>query len=121
MCLFHVSVRISNKETPCSNEATDQFKVTSSNSSLRLLRLCINMYLISVPRYRFLILDTHHPETLYIYLSESDRIRRYFWKPKTVREQKKYGKYCNCGVQVGVMVKALSYNRKVAGSIPDCH
>ena len=25
MCLFHIAVRISNKETPCTTEATDRF------------------------------------------------------------------------------------------------
>jgi len=36
-----------------------QYIVTSA------VGVCVRSYLISVPRYKFLILDTHHPHTIF--------------------------------------------------------
>ena len=54
----------------------------------RLVR--IRSCLKSDLRCKFLILNTCHPDTLY--LREQVRIRGYFSKPKGVREQKGLGK-----------------------------
>ena len=54
--------------------------------------MCVRSYLISVVRYKFLILDTYHPHTIF-YLSKDVRIRGYFSKPKGIGEQKKSAKH----------------------------
>ena len=40
--------------------------VKSCNALLRMLPACISSYLKSVLRYKFLILDTYKPDTLYL-------------------------------------------------------
>ena len=66
MCLFSMTVRISNQATPCTNEAgNNQFKVKPRYALLCKQLLCIRGYLTSVLRYNFLILDTHHPDTIF--------------------------------------------------------
>jgi len=40
--------------------------VKSCNALLRKLPVCILSYLKSVLRYNFLILDTYHPDTVYL-------------------------------------------------------
>jgi hypothetical protein len=56
---------------------------------------CIVSYstglLNSVLRSNFLILATHHPDILYLYLSKEVRIRVYFSTPEGVHEQKRLG------------------------------
>ena len=52
-------VRISNKKHPVTmKRPVILIKVTPTIASLRMLLLCINMCLKSIPRYRFVILDT---------------------------------------------------------------
>jgi len=41
-------------------------KVQTCNSMLRMLLVCIRSYLKSVLRHKYLILDTYHPDTLYL-------------------------------------------------------
>jgi len=41
-------------------------KAKSCNALLRMLLVCISIYLKSVLRYTFLILDTYHPDTIYV-------------------------------------------------------
>jgi hypothetical protein len=66
MYLFRITVRLSNQETPCTDEASNsQFKVKSCYALLRKQMLCIHGYLKSLLRYKFLILDTHHPDTIF--------------------------------------------------------
>jgi len=66
MCLFRMTVRISNRATSSTNEAgNNQFKVKSCYALLCKQLLCIRSYLKSVLRYKFLILDTHHPDTIF--------------------------------------------------------
>ena len=63
--------------------------VKSCNALLHMLcvlLLCISIYLKSVLRYTFLILDTYHPVILY-YVSKDVRARGYFLKPEEAREQ----------------------------------
>jgi hypothetical protein len=48
----------------------------------------IRIYLKSVLRCKYLILNTCHPDTHYTYVSKDVRILGYFSKPKGVREQK---------------------------------
>ena len=64
-------------------------KVKSCNALLRMLLVCTRSYLKSVLRYKFLILDTYHPDTIYV--SKDVRIRRYFSKANGAREQKAWG------------------------------
>jgi len=40
------------------------FKVKSCNALLRMLLVCYNIYLKSVLRYKFVIFDTCHPDTI---------------------------------------------------------
>jgi len=47
-------------------EAKVLIKAKSCNSLLHMLLLCICSYLKSVPRRKILILDTHHPDTIYL-------------------------------------------------------
>jgi hypothetical protein len=73
-----------------------------------MLLVCIGSCPKSVLRYKFFILDIHHPNTLYsheqgcedpwlffeakthcIHMSKDVRIRGYFSKPKLARKQKK--------------------------------
>jgi len=66
MCLFRMTVRISNQATPCTNEAgNNQFKVKSRYALLCKQLLCIRNYLKSVLGYKFLILGTYHPDTIF--------------------------------------------------------
>jgi hypothetical protein len=47
-------------------------------------------YLKSVPRYKFLILDTYHLDTIY-YMSKNVRNHGYFSKPEGVCKQNSLG------------------------------
>jgi hypothetical protein len=57
------------KKPPVPHEASgDQFnKVKSWNELLQMLLVCIRTYLKSVPSYNLLILDTYHPDILYLH------------------------------------------------------
>jgi hypothetical protein len=55
-----------------------------------MLLVCIRSYLKSVLRYKFLILDTYHPDTLYL-REQGCEDSGYFSKPKGVRAQKSLG------------------------------
>jgi hypothetical protein len=58
-------------------------KVKSCNALLRMLLVCMNMYLKSDLTYKFLILNTYHPDTPHLdYMSKDVRIRGYFSKRK---------------------------------------
>ena len=52
-----------------------------------MLLVCIRSYLNSVLGYKCLILDTYHPDTLYL----RERIRGYLEKAKGVREEESLG------------------------------
>ena len=56
-----------------------------------MLLVCVCGYLQSVLRYKFLIFDTYHPDTLYCYSRKYVRIRGYCWTRKGVREQTRLG------------------------------
>jgi len=73
-------------------------EVISCNSLLIMGLVRVHRYPKLVPRYKFFILDTYHPRTIYNYVSKDVRIRRYFSKPKGVREQKMFGKHCPRGI-----------------------
>jgi hypothetical protein len=67
-------------------------KVKSCNTLLRMLLLCIGGYLKSVLRYKFVIPDTYHSDTLY--LSEQGCEDPWlFSKPKGGPRAKKSGKH----------------------------
>jgi len=55
-----------------------------------MLLVCICIYLKSLLRYKFLILDIKSSGH-YMYVRNDMRIRGYFLKPKGVREQKHLG------------------------------
>jgi hypothetical protein len=55
------------------------------HSLLRMLLVCIRIFLKSVLRYKYLILDSCHPDTIYV--SKDVRIR-YFSKPRRVSKQR---------------------------------
>jgi len=64
---------------PTKREAFSIIRVKSCNTLLHMLLVCVRSYLISVLRYKFLIFDTYHPDTLYLR------------KPKGFRKQKYLG------------------------------
>jgi hypothetical protein len=51
---------------PTKREKISSIKVKSCNALLCMLLVCISSYLKSVLRYKFLILDSYHPDTLYL-------------------------------------------------------
>jgi len=55
----------------------------SRNALLQVLLVCIGSYRKSALRYKFVILGTYHPGSLYLDV----RIRGYFAKLQRVREQ----------------------------------
>ena len=67
-------------------------KIKSCNASLSMLLVRIRNYLKSVPRYRFLILGTTHPDTLYI-LQEGREDPWLFFEAKRGLRAKKFGKH----------------------------
>ena len=53
------------KKLKCTQEASDSLiKVKFCNALLPMLLLCIRSYLKLVLRYKFLRLNTYHPDTL---------------------------------------------------------
>jgi len=65
--LFRMTDRISNEETFCVHEASDdQFKTKSCNPLPCVLLVCVSSYLRSVLSYTFLILGTNLPDSLYL-------------------------------------------------------
>jgi hypothetical protein len=85
-----MTVRIIKKPPVPTKQATIVLiKVKSCNALLRMLLTCISIYIESVLRYKFVILDTY-PD-IYIYAIKDVRIRGYFSKPKGVRDQKSLG------------------------------
>jgi hypothetical protein len=69
---------------------------------------CIRIYLKSVLRHKYLILDTYYPD-ICIYVRKDVRISGYFSKPKGVREQKSLG---NTGL--GLFNDAVSSSDDIA-------
>ena len=55
----------------------------------------ISIYLKSVLRYTFLILDTYHPDTIYLYLREQGCEDPWlYFEAKRGARAKKFGKHC---------------------------
>jgi hypothetical protein len=91
ICLFQMTIRISNYETFCTHKARNNhlIKVKLCKTLLLMLPVCICIYLKSVLGYIFFIfgyLWFGH----YIYISKDVRIHNYFWKPKRVHEQQHF-------------------------------
>jgi hypothetical protein len=85
--LFRITVRIPNEDPSSTHKASASLiNVNSCTALLRMLPVCIRSYLKSVLKYKFLILDTYYPDT--IYMSKDGTIRGYFSKSKKVHEQK---------------------------------
>jgi hypothetical protein len=109
--LFRTTVRISNWDASCTHEASDsQCKVTSRNALLPVLLIRITVYLKSILRYKFLIFDTYHSDTIYTYVSMDMRIRGYFSKPKGARVQTK--SLGNTAVVSDTLNQQLRYQKK---------
>ena len=51
---------------PTKQAPVSLIKVKSCSALLLILFVCISIYLKSVPRHTFFILDTYHPDTLYL-------------------------------------------------------
>jgi len=91
LCLFQMTIRISNYETFCTHKASNNhlIKVKLCKTLLLMLPVCICIYLKSVLRYIFFnfgyLLSGH-----YIYTSKDVRISNYFLKPKGVYEQQHF-------------------------------
>jgi len=91
ICLFQMTISISNYETFCTHKASNNrlIKVKLSKTLLLMLPVCICIYLKSVIRYiffNFRYLSSGH----YIYMSKDVRICNYFSKPKGVYEQQHF-------------------------------
>jgi hypothetical protein len=67
MCLFRLTLRISEKKLPLRTKQVTVIliKVKSFTALLHMLLVCFSMYIKSVLRYKFLILDTNHPDTIF--------------------------------------------------------
>ena len=65
-------------------------KVKSCNALIRMLLLCISICLESVLKYKFLMLDSYHLDTVYLREQGSDD-SWLFLKPKGSREQERLG------------------------------
>ena len=63
------------------------------NALLHMLLVCISIYLKSVLRYNVLILDTHHPDTLY-WREQWCEDPWLFFEAKRGPRAKKFGKHC---------------------------
>jgi hypothetical protein len=58
-----------------------------------MLLVCIRSYLKSVLRYKYLILDTFHADTFFVYVSKDVKIM-VILEAKRDRRAKKFGKLC---------------------------
>ena len=69
VCLFCMTVRISilNLSVPTKQATVILIKVKSWNLYLIMILVCINSYLKSVLRCKFLILDIYHLNTLFLF------------------------------------------------------
>jgi len=67
-------------------------KAKLCNTLLRMVLVCISIYIKSFLAYTVLILDTYHPDTTYV-REQGLRIRGHFSKPKRVREEKTFGQH----------------------------
>jgi hypothetical protein len=68
-------------------------KVKSCNALLRMLLVCIRSYLKSVLRHKFLILDTHHPDTIYL-REQGCEDPLLFFRAKKGLPAKTFGRHC---------------------------
>jgi hypothetical protein len=65
--LLRMTVRVIKKRPePTKRKTVLLIKVESGNEFLHMLLVCIRSYLKSIMRYKFLILDTYHPDTQYL-------------------------------------------------------
>jgi hypothetical protein len=55
--------------------------------------VCIRSYLKLVPRYKFVVLDTYHPDTLYV-PEQGCEDPLLFFEAKRAPQAKKLGKHC---------------------------
>jgi len=67
-------------------------KVKSCNAFLLMLPVCIGSYLKLVLKYTFLILDTYHPDTLYMRKQGCVDLWLFF-ESKRVPREKNFGKH----------------------------
>jgi hypothetical protein len=86
-------------------------KVKSYNSLLRMRLVGIRSYLKTVLRYKFLILDSYHRDTLY--MSTNARIRGYLSKPKKGCVSKKMWETLSLE-RLGNIKKCLSHDNRRA-------
>jgi hypothetical protein len=96
MCSFRMTEYLIKKHPVPTKRATiNLITVKSRNALLRVLLVCIRSYLISVVRYKFLILDTCHPDTLYLREQGREDPRLFFETKRGPRaKKKKSGKHC---------------------------
>ena len=94
LCLFRVTVRTCNNKLPVpTKRATVLIKVKSWSALLHMLIVCIVSFPKSVLRYKYLILDTYHPATLYVH-EQGDEDPSLFFEAKRGTRAKKFGKHC---------------------------
>ena len=90
--LDHYNIQLRNFLYP-RTEGNHFNKAKSRYKLLRMLPLGICSYLKSVPRYKLLILGTHHSDTVYLREQGSEDPWLFFevkWDPTA----KKFGKHC---------------------------
>jgi hypothetical protein len=91
-------------------------KVKSCNAFLRMLLVCIHSYLKSVLRYKFLILNTYHPDTLYLCVQRCEDPWLFF-EAKRGPSAKTFGKH---STEVSLFLSTLTHlpNRERSLKIP---
>ena len=93
-------VRVSKKPLlPTKRATVISMKVESCNTVLRMLLVCISICLKSVVIYKYLILDTYHPDTLYL-CEQGCEDPWLFLEAKRGARAKKFGKHCVIGYAI---------------------
>ena len=63
--VFPLEYLIKKLPEPAKRATITAIKVKSCNALLRILLVCVSIYQKSVMRYKFLILDTYHQDTIF--------------------------------------------------------
>ena len=86
-------------QKPRKRATVSLIKVKSCNALLRMLLLCFRSYLTSVLRYKFLILDTCHPDALYL-REQGCEDPWLFFEAKRGPRANKFWKHCLRGYNI---------------------
>jgi hypothetical protein len=76
-----------------------------------MLQVCIHSYLISVLKHKYLILDSHHPDTLCL-RQQGCEDPRLLPEPKTGHRAEKFGEHCSKRMRIQTMRDLQDFYRK---------